>query len=61
MPMHSIVHFVLYFLEEKTCCRSILVIVYCCSIDIRKLLIKTTFTQPYLPYFGKQMLKVIYT
>ena len=61
MSMHSIVHFVLYLLKEKTGCRSILVIVYCRSIDIRELLIKTTLTQPYLPYFGKQMFKVIYT
>ena len=61
MPMHSIVHFVLYLLEEKTGCRSIFVIVYSRSINIGQFLIKTTLTQPYLPYFGKQMFKVIYT
>ena len=61
MSMHSIVHFVLYLLEEKTCSRSILVIVYCRSINVGQFLIKTTFTQPDLPYLGKQMFKVIYT
>ena len=59
MSMHSIVHFVLYLFEEKTSCQSIFVIVYSRSINIGQFLIKTTLTQPYLPYFGKQMLKVI--
>ncbi len=52
---------VLYLFEEKTSCRSIFVIVYSRSINIGQFLIKTTLTQPYLPYFGKQMFKVIYT
>ena len=61
MSMHSIVHFVLYLFEEKTSCQSIFVIVYSRSINIGQFLIKTTLTQPYLPYFGKQMFKVILT
>ncbi len=61
MPMHSIVHLVLYFLEKEACSRSILVIVYCRSIYIRQFLIEPTFTQSYFSNLGKQMLKIILT
>ena len=53
MTMYGIVHFVLDFFKEQFCGRSITVIVNCSSINIGKFLIKTAFTQPYLPDFGK--------
>lgn len=59
--VHSIVHLILYALEELPCGGCILIVVHTGGIDIRQFLVEASFRQTYLPNFSQQMFKVVFT
>ena len=59
MTVHRIMHLVLNLFEKCTRSWCIDIIINTGGIYISEFLIKASFTQPYLPNFGKQMFKII--
>ena len=59
MSVNCIMEFILHFGKELNGRRSIGIVVHTGSVNVGDLLVKTAFTQAYLPDFSQQMFKVV--